>query len=229
MTPDILRLRRIRWAVRGVLILGLVASVAANVAHAQPTVAGRLIAGWAPLALLLTIELVVRVPIHRRWVAVVRLVATAGIAFIAAWVSYWHMKGVAERYGETGLSALLLPFSVDGLVVVASICLVEISGRLRAVEGTGVVPPVVPVVSQPVSAPDSGSEPVPEGLAAMSARDAARHGWRESGESEKAAVVRWLSEQGRTDDSARKAVYAVAREFQTEPGRRLVAVSGDGR
>jgi hypothetical protein len=71
------------------------------------------------------------VPVHRPWLAVVRWSATAVIAGIAAWVSYWHMAGVAARYGETGATPYLLPFSVDGLVVVASISLVELSGRIR--------------------------------------------------------------------------------------------------
>jgi hypothetical protein len=60
-------------------------------------------------------------------------VATAAIAGIAAWVSYWHMVGVAAHYGETEAAAsYLLPLSVDGLVIVASVSLVEISGRIRA-------------------------------------------------------------------------------------------------
>src|SRR5690606_15066850 len=55
-------------------------------------------------------------------------------AGIAAWVSYWHMVGVAARYGETGASPYLLPLSVDGLVVVASVCLVELAGRIASAE-----------------------------------------------------------------------------------------------
>ncbi len=41
------------------------------------------------------------------------------------------MVGVVARYGETGASPYLMPFSVDGLMVVASICLVEIGAQLR--------------------------------------------------------------------------------------------------
>jgi hypothetical protein len=72
--------------------------------------------------------------VHRRSLAFARLVATATIAGIAAWVSYWHMVGVAARYGESGASPYLLPLSVDGLIVVASICLVELGGRIAALE-----------------------------------------------------------------------------------------------
>src|SRR6187402_1660634 len=134
-------LRRIRWAVRATLLVGVAASVAANILHAEPNPISQVIAAWPPLALLLTVELISRVPVHRRLLAAARLIATATIAGIAAWVSYWHMAGVAARYGETGASPYLLPLSVDGLIVVASICLVELAGRIAALEnpdGVGV-------------------------------------------------------------------------------------------
>jgi hypothetical protein len=126
------QLLRIRWAVRATLLLGVAASVAANILHANGNPISQTIAAWPPLALLLTVELVSRVPVHHRSLTVLRVVATGAISGIAAWVSYWHMAGVAARYGETGASPYLLPFSVDGLIVVASICLVELGGRIRA-------------------------------------------------------------------------------------------------
>jgi hypothetical protein len=128
------QLRRVRWAVRATLVLGVAASVVANVLHALDNPISQAIAAWPPCALLLTVELISRVPVHRRSLAFARLLATATIAGIAAWVSYWHMAGVAARYGETGASPYLLPLSVDGLIVVASICLVELGGRITSLE-----------------------------------------------------------------------------------------------
>ncbi|MFY1669379.1 DUF2637 domain-containing protein [Plantactinospora sp. WMMB334] len=128
------QLRRVRWAVRATLTLGVAASVVANILHARDNPISQAIAAWPPLALLLTVELISRVPVHRRSLAFARLAATAIIAGIAAWVSYWHMVGVAARYGETGASPYLLPLSVDGLIVVASICLVELGGRISATQ-----------------------------------------------------------------------------------------------
>jgi Protein of unknown function (DUF2637) len=161
------QLRRVRWAVRTTLTLGVAASVAANVLHALPNPISQAIAAWPPLALLLAVELISRVPMHRRSLAYSRLVATAAIASIAAWVSYWHMAGVASRYGETGASAYLLPLSVDGLIVVASVCLVELAGRIRDLEqrkmdraeaaAAAPVPPPTP--DRPVPPPDRA--PVP--------------------------------------------------------------------
>src|SRR6266545_6023105 len=134
--PPLPQLRRVRWAVRCTLVLGVAASVAANVLHARPDPVAQIIAAWPPLALLLTVELISRVPVDRRLLAAARLVATTGIAAIAAWVSYWHMAGVASRYGEQGASPYLLPLSVDGLAIVASVSLVELAGRIRTAEHT---------------------------------------------------------------------------------------------
>ncbi|HEV7897429.1 MAG TPA: DUF2637 domain-containing protein [Planosporangium sp.] len=161
------QLRRVRWAVRATLTLGVAASVAANILHAKPNPVSQVIAAWPPLALLLTVELISRIPVHRRSLAAVRLAATTTIAGIAAWVSYWHMAGVAARYGETGPSPYLLPLSVDGLVIVASVSLVELAGRIRAdetglaetaetdVTGTAVVEAAV--VETAVAGPDGAT------------------------------------------------------------------------
>jgi hypothetical protein len=143
-SPAVRSLKNIRWAVRAALIIGVAASVGANVLHAQPHPISQAIAAWPPIALLLTVELISRVPVHRKLLAAARLIATATIAGIAAWVSYWHMAGVAARYGETGLSAYLLPVSVDGLVVVASISLVELSARLHLAQSEPPATPPVP-------------------------------------------------------------------------------------
>lgn len=82
------QLLRVRWGVRAVLVLGVAVSVTANVLHALPDPIAQAIAAWPPCALLLTVELISRVPVHRRGLAAVRLLATAAIASIAAYVSY---------------------------------------------------------------------------------------------------------------------------------------------
>ncbi|TYC19343.1 DUF2637 domain-containing protein [Micromonospora sp. MP36] len=139
-------LRRLRWAVRSTLALGVAASVAANVLHARPNPISQIIAAWPPLALLLTVELISRVPHHRRFLGAIRIAATAVIAGIATWVSYWHLAGVAARYGETEHgAAFLLPISVDGLVIVASVSLVELTARIRAATSAKVA--AAPVIS----------------------------------------------------------------------------------
>ena len=138
MTHDaqLSQLRRIRLFVRGGFTLGIAVSLTANVLHAEPNLVSQGVAAWAPLALLLAVELIARTPATRPGRSRVRITAVAIIASIAAWVSYWHMVDVATRYGETGINPYLLPISVDGLIVVASISLVEIGDRLRELEHT---------------------------------------------------------------------------------------------
>ncbi|PSK64997.1 hypothetical protein B0E53_03035 [Micromonospora sp. MH33] len=136
------QLRRMQWAVRATLVLGVAASVTANILHAQPNAISQAIAAWPPLALLITVELVTRIPIARRALGVLRIAATSTIAAIAAWISYHHMIGVVARYGETGTVPYLLPLSVDGLIIVASISLIELAARLREVEGPSTSTPI---------------------------------------------------------------------------------------
>jgi hypothetical protein len=160
LTPEqqLGRLLRIRWAARGVLALGVAASVMANVLHAEDNPISQSIAAWPPLALLITVEFILPIPVHRRWLANIRLVGTALIAGIAAWVSYWHMVGVVLRYGESADVAYLLPLSVDGLVVVASVSLVELSGNIRALT-TALSTPAAPPASNPPAPPRTPPTP----------------------------------------------------------------------
>jgi hypothetical protein len=148
---ELSQLKHLRWAVRLVLALGVAASVAANVLHARNNPISQVIAAWPSVAFLLTVELTSRIPLSRPLLAGVRIAATAVIAGIAGWVSYWHMVGVAGRYGETSDSAHLLPFTVDGLIVVASVSLVELGSRIAlfAVK----VEQVVEAKAEPVPVP----------------------------------------------------------------------------
>jgi hypothetical protein len=161
---EVAHLYRVRHGVRAVLALGVAASVAGNVLHAQPSLVGRAIAAWSPLALLLTVELISRVPVHRPALSAVRMLSTAAIAGIAAWVSYGHMVSVALRHGEQPASAHLLPLSVDGLVVVASISLVEIAARLTHTHrgAVDIAGPIAAPVPEPERKPMPEPEPEPE-------------------------------------------------------------------
>ncbi|MBN1171100.1 MAG: DUF2637 domain-containing protein [Micromonosporaceae bacterium] len=51
------------------------------------------------------------------------------VAAIAAWSSYSHMVHVALAFGERPEVAYALPFSVDGMLVVSSVVMVDDKGR----------------------------------------------------------------------------------------------------
>lgn len=125
-------LERVRTLCRAALGLGLIASLAANVVAANATLVGRIVAGWPPLVLLIVTELIGRVSLERGLLAGARLVAAGGIAAVAALVSYKHMLEVAILAGEGRVEAHLIPLTVDGLVIVASVSLVGLNHRIVA-------------------------------------------------------------------------------------------------
>jgi Protein of unknown function (DUF2637) len=69
------------------------------------------------------------------WVRRVTTAAVLSVALVAAVASYEHMRALAETSGE-GWRAWLLPISVDGLAVAASMTMLV---RRRAGERTGVL------------------------------------------------------------------------------------------
>lgn len=193
-TMSAARLRRMQWAVRLTLALGVAASVTANVLHARPNPISQTIAAWPPLALLITVELVSRIPIYRRGLGVVRITATSAIAAIAAWVSYHHMAAVVARYGEVGTVPYLLPLSVDGLVVVASVSLVELAGRRRETE-----PHPAPVQAPAAAAGAASAAVAEEGHAAATAGSVEADG-RTSTTAPKPSTTPSRGEKPRTGD-----------------------------
>jgi hypothetical protein len=62
-----------------------------------------------------------------------RNLSAAAVATIAAWSSYYHMVHVALHYGERPEVAYGLPFSVDGMLVVATIVMVDDKRRAHRV------------------------------------------------------------------------------------------------
>ncbi len=117
----------VRRRVQLALAVALLVSVASNVAAAEPTVGGRLVAGWPPVALFLTVDVVGRVPRSNDWLSHVASTATGIVALVAAVASFSHMRHVALMFGESGLVAVLFPLTVDGLAVVCSIGLVKLT------------------------------------------------------------------------------------------------------
>ena len=129
-------LRGLRRVVVAVLVLAASLSLCANVLVAQPTTVGRAVAAWPPIALIVTVDLISRVPAQRRGLSVTRQGAALVIAGIAAWLSYGHMVTLAERAGTDTASAHVIPLTVDGMAIVASLCLVELGTRLRHINTT---------------------------------------------------------------------------------------------
>lgn len=132
-------LNHLKWASRGVILLTALFSVWANVLHVtQVTAPAVIFAAAPPLVVLAGFELISRIPMrldtpwYRR---LVRPVAAAGIAGGGAWLSYWHQKAAIYRYNSGDeQNALILPLLIDGLMIVASVCVIELNDMIRALD-----------------------------------------------------------------------------------------------
>jgi hypothetical protein len=64
-----------------------------------------------------------------RLIRITTALAVAAVAAVAAVISYRHAYELVTTHGETGLTARLLPFTVDGLILAASILILDASRR----------------------------------------------------------------------------------------------------
>jgi hypothetical protein len=55
-----------------------------------------------------------------RLIRITTALAVATVAAVAAVISYRHAYELVSTHGETGITARLLPFTVDGLILAAS-------------------------------------------------------------------------------------------------------------
>lgn len=129
----------LRHFARGVNVATLLASAGGNVLHATKTFTGITLSLAAPILLMLAFELLSRIPIRKGswgtwvWLAV-RIAATAGIATITAWISYFHQRdGIYNETGDLSL-ARLLPAAIDFLMIVSAGSLIELNIQIRDME-----------------------------------------------------------------------------------------------
>jgi hypothetical protein len=71
--------------------------------------------------------------VTERLIGVITALAVAAVAAVAAVISYRHAYELVSTHGETGLTADLVPFTVDGLIVAASMLILDANRRGRPV------------------------------------------------------------------------------------------------
>lgn len=125
------------WARLGFGV-GIVASIAANVAHSYlkparaaatwtPQGGAIVAAAFWPVALLISIEVISRVHWPDGWLwKLIRHGGLTAVAGIAAIISYRHMSALLASYGEDAVSAAIGPLAVDGFMAVCSGALLAI-------------------------------------------------------------------------------------------------------
>jgi hypothetical protein len=71
--------------------------------------------------------------IPNRLIRVTTALAVATVAAVAAVISYQHAYELVSSHGETGVTARLMPFTVDGLILAASMLILDASRRHQPV------------------------------------------------------------------------------------------------
>ena len=81
-----------------------------------------------------------------RLIRITTALAVTAVAVVAAVISYQHAYELVRSHGESGMTARLLPFTVDGLIWAASMVVLDASRRGQPVPrlaawslGTGIV------------------------------------------------------------------------------------------
>src|SRR3984885_12197043 len=64
-----------------------------------------------------------------RLIRITPALAVAPVAAVAAFISYRHAYELVSTHGETGVTARLLPFTVDGLILAASMLILDANRR----------------------------------------------------------------------------------------------------
>lgn len=68
-----------------------------------------------------------------RLIRVTTAAAVATVAAVAAVISYRHAYELVSTHGETGITACLVPFTVDGLILAASMLILDANRRHQPV------------------------------------------------------------------------------------------------
>ncbi len=68
-----------------------------------------------------------------RLIRITTALAVMGVAVVAAIISYQHAYELVRSHGEAGVTARLLPFTVDGLIWAASMVVLDASRRNQPV------------------------------------------------------------------------------------------------
>lgn len=131
MNYTLTQLKRLRWTVFTVVLAGIGASIAMNVLHAPDSMAARLVSAGPPLAVFAALELIARIPSSGRWTTFFRIMGAIVVAGGAAVISYAQQRAAVEALGFAVWESWIWPLIVDGLMIVASVSLVEVVRLIR--------------------------------------------------------------------------------------------------
>ena len=169
MNYTLKQLRHLRWVVLVVVLAGIGASIAMNILHAPDSLAARLVSAGPPIAVFAAIELISRIPSSGRWTTFARIAGATVIATGAAAISYAQQRAAVVGLGFAAWEAAIWPLIVDGLMIVASVSLVEV---VRLIRKSTSSTPVAQGPAQFGASPQAAALPVEESAEVLEYRAA---------------------------------------------------------
>ncbi len=127
-------LKRLRLLVLVVVCMGIGSSVALNVMHAPHNLGARFVAAVPPLAVFVVIELISRIPSSSKLLSAGRVLASLVVSGVGGSVSYVQQMAYVRQLGYSGWIAVVFPACIDGVMVVATLSLVEVVRKIRQVK-----------------------------------------------------------------------------------------------
>ena len=126
--------RRLWWFVTVVTVLLVSVTVTLNVLHSPANWGAQLIGGTPPVFVFFCIELVSRIPGTNRWLSAGRISASVIVAGLSFAISYEQQREFIVSRGFDGWVAYVYPIIIDGVMVVATLSLVEVTRKVRALK-----------------------------------------------------------------------------------------------
>ena len=143
---------------QGAVVFGFVTSAGGNILHAVEAYVG---SHWVTLSIAIALaalipaifgfmfEIASRIFFRKEAHIIMKIIAftgAAGISGITAWNSYFHQRDAFSHFGDA-TQAMLLPFAIDGLMIIGSVYLLELGFQIRDleawIEAGGARPPKV--------------------------------------------------------------------------------------
>jgi len=138
-------LKKLQKLCQGAVIFGFITSAGGNVLHAVEGYAGSpvwtlaiaiALAALIPAIFGIMFEIASRVFFRKEAHLIMKLIAftgAAGISGITAYNSYFHQRDAFSHFGDKAQAALL-PFAIDGLMIIGSVYLLELGFQVRDLE-----------------------------------------------------------------------------------------------
>ena len=159
-------LRRLRAYVLILVLAGIGSSIVMNVLHAPDNVPARFVATLPPLAVFGALELITRIPSSGRAMSAFRIGGAIVVAGGAATISYAQQMAAIIDLGFPVWEARVWPSIIDGMMVVASVSLVEVVRKIRQLDSPLIGAPGSPALRRAVA----DQHEAPEALAFRAAQ-----------------------------------------------------------